>query len=303
MLTLYISVGLLICCNGNPKTSNTDTVKFHAFILYKLHFGTERNNTYLPMKAFLISLGLLLSLSTTNAQDVTKKWNNIYKRYEYYNSRGNLTGYEKWSSIYNRWEYFNAQPQSNNNGYKYPDYQSPYDIGLIERVLSQKQQVFNQKVKNVQNKVNNIQNLMLFLYDNCEITDKQSDDFQFYNNQMVKITNSMIDQNYNSLMDWLNKAETDIINLNYTKYDSKIKEKSSQPTKKKNYEYGELCETYTNSPILDKPEKFGSSDNGKVIARVTSGTTIKIIEKVPDYVYYKIQYGNIIGYLWDGWIK
>ena len=35
-----------------------------------------------------------------------KKWNDIYKRYDVYNSSGKLVGYYKYNDIYKRWDYY-----------------------------------------------------------------------------------------------------------------------------------------------------------------------------------------------------
>ena len=35
----------------------------------------------------------------------TKKWNELYNRYEIFDSYGNLVGYYKWNELYNRWEF------------------------------------------------------------------------------------------------------------------------------------------------------------------------------------------------------
>ncbi|MDL2215366.1 hypothetical protein LJC00_04175 [Dysgonomonas sp. OttesenSCG-928-M03] len=98
------------------------------------------------MRNLLIVLALFVSVSTLTAQDVIKKWNDIYKRYEYYDSRSNMIGYEKWNSIYNRWEYTDTQKnnQSNNNRNQYIQ---PYDIDLIERALILKQQQYEKQLE------------------------------------------------------------------------------------------------------------------------------------------------------------
>lgn len=66
------------------------------------------------MKKILLFLSLSSSLFVFGQIPTsTKKWNDTFKRYEYYDQRGNLVGYEKYNSSSRQWEYY-----SQNNDYR-----------------------------------------------------------------------------------------------------------------------------------------------------------------------------------------
>lgn len=94
-------------------------------------------------KIFLILLFLTLSISY--GQDFSKKWNNNYRRYDYYNSNGYLIGYEKWNPNYQRWDYTNVN--SNNYGKRVQQVEQPIEQGgnleLAMRVANEKQRRYD----------------------------------------------------------------------------------------------------------------------------------------------------------------
>lgn len=51
------------------------------------------------MKKLILTALTLLSISIYS-QSATKKYNDYYKRYEYFDSRGNMTGYETYNSYH-----------------------------------------------------------------------------------------------------------------------------------------------------------------------------------------------------------
>lgn len=161
------------------------------------------------MKYLIITGFLLFSIMILNAQ-TTERWSQAYNRYEYYDSRGNLIGYKK-KDIYGQWQYFDLRTSNNqSNSYKYPEYQNPYDTGLIERALSQRQQAFDQKVQNIQNKINSISEIILYIYKNCDPSKKESDKMTYYLDEMGKLNTNMVDTNYSNIMNWLNRVEKDV---------------------------------------------------------------------------------------------
>ena len=53
---------------------------------------------------FVILLNIYLVSAT--AQSYTQKWNDFYKRTEYFDSKGNLQGWSKYNDYYKRLEFF-----------------------------------------------------------------------------------------------------------------------------------------------------------------------------------------------------
>lgn len=86
------------------------------------------------MKKFLIFSFLMLGILCFS-QSVTKKYNTLNQRYEYFNSNGSMIGYEKYNSLYKRWEYFDIQQNSQSNStpnrqpYQYRD-PGKVDLGI-----------------------------------------------------------------------------------------------------------------------------------------------------------------------------
>ena len=51
------------------------------------------------MKRYFILILCLCSLLSVSAQKMTKKWNDFYKRTEYFDSNGRLIGWEKYNDF------------------------------------------------------------------------------------------------------------------------------------------------------------------------------------------------------------
>ncbi len=50
---------------------------------------------------------ILVSVSLqVPAQSIVEKWNDFYKRYDYFDKHGKLLGYYKYNDFYKRWENF-----------------------------------------------------------------------------------------------------------------------------------------------------------------------------------------------------
>ena len=74
------------------------------------------------MKRTIILFALILLAGICHAQSSTQKWNDFYKRNEFYDSHGNLTGWAKYNDFYKRMEYFDKsgkllKTESNNDFY------------------------------------------------------------------------------------------------------------------------------------------------------------------------------------------
>ena len=62
------------------------------------------------MKRALLTIVLLLMVACGYSQSTsyTQKWNDLYKRTEFFDSYGNLQGWAKYNDLYKRWELFNS---------------------------------------------------------------------------------------------------------------------------------------------------------------------------------------------------
>ena len=59
------------------------------------------------MKKFILIVGLALTTVAVKAQ-TSQKYNSLYQRTEFFDSRGNMIGYAKENTLYNRIEYYDA---------------------------------------------------------------------------------------------------------------------------------------------------------------------------------------------------
>ncbi len=68
------------------------------------------------MKNKIIFLFFFFSILTiAQRPSSTKKWNDYYNRYEYFDNQNKLIGYEKYNDYKNQWEYFEIDPHKSNS--------------------------------------------------------------------------------------------------------------------------------------------------------------------------------------------
>ncbi|MDP9956851.1 hypothetical protein J2X97_002510 [Epilithonimonas hungarica] len=107
-----------------------------------------------------IFLSALLSISSFYfSQSVIQKYNSLYKRYEYFNSSGNMIGYKQYNNLSRQWEYFDLNDNQNEKQPRqYGDYTQPYNFDLIERGLRLKQNNYDSNFQTVKSTINYIIN-------------------------------------------------------------------------------------------------------------------------------------------------
>ncbi|WP_241330397.1 hypothetical protein [Chryseobacterium arthrosphaerae] len=90
------------------------------------------------------------------SQTTTKKFNSFYNRYEYFDSNGNMTGYEKYNSFSKQWEYYTTNNTSQSR--QPTQYRAPQqlDISALGNAMTAKQNNYNYNVQQLQNAVNTI---------------------------------------------------------------------------------------------------------------------------------------------------
>ena len=94
---------------------------------------------------------LLLSCQMLIAQQSTEKWNDLYNRYEYYNSQNYMTGYKQWNSLKGQWEYFSTENSS--GGYKAGNTFKDENFDLLERTMNRKQNQYDYNKKRIQQNI------------------------------------------------------------------------------------------------------------------------------------------------------
>ena len=56
-------------------------------------------------KVLILFITLIGFVTGASAQSYTQKWNDLYKRTEFFDSYGHLIGYAKYNDLYNRMEF------------------------------------------------------------------------------------------------------------------------------------------------------------------------------------------------------
>lgn len=157
------------------------------------------------MKRFLFVIILLLSISGLKAQTTTQKWNSVYKRWEYYDSRGNMIGYNQ-RNVYGEMEYVDVQKQRQEQQRRNEPLQPYNNYGLIERALSQKQQLYNKRHADIVEIASRINSYIKEVIDARKLfKHDKTKDLENYDDALKKIGNwdLTINQNYNNAINWL----------------------------------------------------------------------------------------------------
>ncbi|WP_336688487.1 MULTISPECIES: hypothetical protein [unclassified Chryseobacterium] len=105
------------------------------------------------MKKIFISVMLLVG-AFCFSQSVTERYNSLYRRYEYFNSSGNIIGYKLYNSLTRQWEYYDLKStEYQRQPRQYGEYIQPNNLGLIESALQQKQQNYDKNFQFVKSKI------------------------------------------------------------------------------------------------------------------------------------------------------
>ncbi len=105
------------------------------------------------MKYFILLFFLCIS-SVMVSQNYTEKYNDLYNRYEYFGSDGQMVGYKQYNTVSQQWEYTDLKASNSNQSGRYivHDYgkpQSTFNTDLAIQALTYKQgryQVNSEKV-------------------------------------------------------------------------------------------------------------------------------------------------------------
>lgn len=169
----------------------------------------------------LIFLSALCFGSWVFSQSVTEQYNSLYKRYEYFDSNGNMIGYKTYNNLTKNWEYYEKSTPSPYSGRtkNYLDYVNPYDTGGIIGMMGQKQKTYDNNVEKIRNIITNIKGAILRLNISESIKNTIIDTFS------NEINNNLNNQR----IDFSSNANTEsVINWLYTTAESIIKNETSK---------------------------------------------------------------------------
>lgn len=96
------------------------------------------------MKKVIFSVFMLFGVFCFS-QNVSKKFNSVYKRYEYFDSSGNMIGYEKYNNVLKQYEYYSTNNSQSPQTRQPTQYRSPQqlDISNLGNAMTIKQNRYN----------------------------------------------------------------------------------------------------------------------------------------------------------------
>jgi hypothetical protein len=123
------------------------------------------------------------------SQNISKKYNSVYKRYEYFAPDGSMIGYEQYNNVLKQWDYYstnNSQSPQTRQPTQYRDPQQ-LDISNLGNALNTKQNRYNNNVSKVQTAISRISDHLR----NLQIPDERKQNVfgAFENNCMKQMPN------------------------------------------------------------------------------------------------------------------
>ena len=113
------------------------------------------------MKKILFLLLFIISM-VCNSQTYTEKYNSVNNRYEFFNSSGQMIGYQIYNSLNKQWETYTVEPP------KAEEYRSTFNTGLAMTALQKRQNDYDKGKQTVnvriQNGYNEIERFYLTKY-------------------------------------------------------------------------------------------------------------------------------------------
>ncbi|RKE77877.1 hypothetical protein [Chryseobacterium sp. AG363] len=206
------------------------------------------------MKKIFISVCILLGISCLS-QTTTKKFNSFQNRYEYFDSNGNMIGYEKYNSFSKQWEYYTTNNTSQSR--QPTQYRDPQqlDISALGNTMETKQNNYNYNVQQLQNSVNNIVEQI----NNLDLPDEQKQAiYQNFQQQCVNELNR-------TKINYSSANETNrIIKWLYDSLNIIIKKAQASNTKsfnsdQNNYSNANAAENDNNSSVQKSKKDYSNS--------------------------------------------
>lgn len=79
------------------------------------------------------------------SQSVSKKFNSVYKRYEYFDSSGNMIGYEKYNNVLKQYEYYSTNNSPSPQTRQPTQYRDPEQLNIsgLGNAMTIKQNRYN----------------------------------------------------------------------------------------------------------------------------------------------------------------
>jgi len=242
------------------------------------------------MKNILILI-LLFSFISVDAQRQTKKYNSLQDRYEYYNARGQMTGYEVYNSLQEQWEYYSVKTSRSSN--KYGEPQSTFDADLAIFALSTAEKNRANKMDNHNRFKNTIERIKNHI-DNIENNEVRNNVIEAYNKKVANLNKADYNQMLQSTQATTNRINYNIETYNRL-YNQAINNYKAKVRDSKTVNYTTFISS-TMSRLRNKPNV-----NGSVIYEPTKGERVDVLQKITDN-YYKVKINGYYGYIAKSYI-
>ncbi|TPD71095.1 hypothetical protein [Flavobacterium microcysteis] len=153
------------------------------------------------MKKILLFILLFYTLAGVS-QTLTKKYNSVNNRYEYFDSRGNMVGYQFYDNLDKSWKYYEV-PQKQQSTYV-----QPINHNRVNQALATKQGRYDANVQKIQNAIEDIADKIMSLEINESAKERISERFDIilnnlnaskYNYSNSTTTNNVINWMYNEI--------------------------------------------------------------------------------------------------------
>lgn len=245
--------------------------------------------------------GLLLFTVLSYSQTTTKKYNDLMNRYEYYNSSGQMIGYEKYNSLMQQWEYTDLSKTVSPRVHDYGKPQSTFDTDLAIQALSARQSQYNKNQSLVENVITNASKNINIKLLGISNENKRYDVLELFNLKME----NYFDKNSNNInANNIYQVENHI----YLIYEDALKEVNNSYNKETNtktyddsknspkFKYGDYVKTTDDAPIRSE-----ANLNSNIIKRSKS-EVVKIIKSVGEN-YYEVELSGLTGFISVAWLR
>lgn len=143
------------------------------------------------------SILLFVLFGFSSFAQISEKWNDYYKRYDYTNPNGVLIGYKQFDNYERVWKYYTVsqppicQPNTNLN------------VDLYKQVAERKQASYNANIKRVQELINQLYNSTYTLFPKKSRSDCDILNAVFYEVHIKPLNQNSYDLSYDNIANQL----------------------------------------------------------------------------------------------------
>lgn len=227
------------------------------------------------MKKFLLLILLFYAMSGI-AQTLTKKYNDLNNRHEYFDSQGSMVGYQFYDNLDNSWKYYELPKKQEST------YIQPVNITLLNRALASKQSRFDANIQKIDDAISEMRNEIAHSSISQDVKNSVK---RRFNSEYMEV---MYSKNYNFSSTSLTSQ---VINWLRQGFDKIVEQETNIQPKNQSVQNGTYVTLPRKASIWDYPEIAKAKCIGEM-----QTNEVYVIEKTNSQ-FYKIKSGNITGYI------